>query len=129
MGEIVLTLVRPPVVTCLVLRTHQAIGTAATVGRPGQVAPAPLDRLFHMTAPVFGGLDDPPLAVGISQEAAEFTAMSTPARDIARPCPIAWRLQRFGDARAQVLQDSGAQALHRRHVPARRLPGAPARAH
>src|SRR5437899_2422565 len=49
--------------------------------------------------------------------------MSTPARDVARPCPIAWRLQRFGDARAQVLQASGAQALNRRHVPARRLPG------
>jgi len=49
--------------------------------------------------------------------------MRTAAGDVARPCPIAWRLQGFGDARAQVLQASGAQALHRRPVPARRRPG------
>ncbi len=32
MGQIALTLLRPPLVTRLILRTHQAIGTAATIG-------------------------------------------------------------------------------------------------
>src|SRR5262245_32645874 len=122
MFEILFALLRPPVVTSLVLGTHQAVGTATTVGRKIQVATAPLDRIFHVTARGFGGLEGPTLPVGISQEAAEFSAMRTPTSDVARPCPIAWRLQRFGDACTQVLQASGAQALNRRQVPARRLP-------
>src|SRR4029434_7439097 len=59
MGEVALTLLRPPVVTRLVLRTHQAVGTAATVGHQVQVAAAPPDRLLHMTAPCFRGLQSP----------------------------------------------------------------------
>ena len=43
MGQIALTLLRPPVVTRLILRTHQAVGTAATVGHQVQVAAAPPD--------------------------------------------------------------------------------------
>jgi len=45
--------------------------------------------------------------------------MSTPHVISLAPSPIAWRLQRFGDARAQVLQDSGAAGAAPRHVPAR----------
>jgi len=56
MGKIVLTLLRPLVVTRLILRTHQAVGTAATVGHQVQVTAAPPDRLLHMTAPDFRGL-------------------------------------------------------------------------
>src|SRR2546428_424715 len=70
-----------------------------------------------------GSLEGPTLAVGIRQKAAEFAAMRTPARDGVRPCPIAWRLQRFGDTRAQVLEGRRAQALHRGHVLMRRPPG------
>src|SRR5215510_3926017 len=94
MGEIALTLLRSPVVTRLILRTHQAVGTAATVGHQVQVAAAPPDRLLQVTAPSFRGLKNPMLAVGIRQEAAEFAAMRTRASDSARPGPIAWRLQR-----------------------------------
>src|SRR5713226_7059268 len=71
MREIVLPLVRPPVVTRLVLRTHQAVRTTTTVGRQVQVAPAPPARLFHVTTPGFGSLEAPRLAVGIGQEVAE----------------------------------------------------------
>jgi hypothetical protein len=112
MSQITLPLLRPPLVTRLILRTHQAIGTAATVGRQIQIAAAPPDRLLHRPAPCFRGLKSPTLVVGIRQEAAEFTAMHTRARDSARPCPIAWRLQCFGDADAQVLQGCRAQALY-----------------
>jgi hypothetical protein len=122
MGEIALTLLRPPVITRLILRTHQAVGTAATVGHQVKVAVTPPDRLLHMTAPGFRGLQSPTLVVGIRQEAAEFTAMRTRARDSARPCPIAWRLQRFGDTCVQVLHSRHAQALHRRHGLMGRLP-------
>jgi len=111
-GKIALTLLRPPVVTRLILRTHQAVGTAATIGHQVQVAATPPDRLLQVTAPCFRSLKDPMLAVGIRQEAAEFAAMCTRARDSTRPGPIAWRLQRFGDAGAQVLQGRRAQALH-----------------
>ena len=104
MGKITLPLLRPLVVTRLILRTHQAVGTAVTVGRQVQVAAAPPDRLLHMTAPCFRGLKIPTLAVGIRQEAAEFTAMRTRACDSARPCPIAWRFQRFGDPCAHSAQ-------------------------
>ena len=114
MGEIFLPLAGPPLVTRLILRTHQAVGTAVTVGHQVQVAAAPLDRLLQVTAPCFRGLKRPTLAVGIRQEAAEFAAMRTRARDSAGPGPIAWRLQRFGDTGVQVLQGRRAQALHRR---------------
>ena len=57
MGQIVLTLLRLPVVTRLVLRTHQAVGTAATIGHQVQVAAAPLDRLLQVTAPGFRALN------------------------------------------------------------------------
>src|SRR4249920_3125042 len=115
MGKIALTLLRPPIVARLIFRTHQAVGTAAAVGHQVQVAAVPLDRLLHVTAPCFRGLKGPTLAVGIRQEAAEFAAMRTRASDSARPCPIAWRLQRFGDPGAQVLQGRRAQALYRRY--------------
>src|SRR5262249_18545882 len=92
MSEILLALLRPAVVTRLVLGTYQAVGTAATVGHTVQVATGSPDRILHVTTPAFGGLEGPTLAVGISQETAEFAAMRTPARDITRPCPIAWRL-------------------------------------
>src|SRR5262249_60940282 len=118
-----LPLSRPPVVTRLVLRTHQAVGPAATVGHQVQVTAAPLDRLLHMTAPCFRGLKGPTLAVGISQKATEFAAMRTRARHSARPGPITWRLQRFGDAGAQVLQSCRAQALYRRCGLMGRRPG------
>ena len=92
MGKIALTLLRPPVVTRLSLRTYQAIWTAATIGHQVQVAAAPLDRFLQVTAPDFRGLQRPTLAVGIRQEAAEFAAMRTRARESARPDPIAWQL-------------------------------------
>ena len=78
MGKIALTLLRPPVVTRLILRTHQAVGTAVTVGHQVQVAAAAPDRLLHVTTPYFRGLQNPALAVGIRQEAAEFAAMRAP---------------------------------------------------
>jgi hypothetical protein len=123
MGKIALTLLRPPVVTRLILRTHQAVGTAATIGHQVQVAAAPPDRLLQVTAPCFRGLKRPTLAVGIRQEAAEFAAMRTRASDSARPGSIAGRLQRFGDTCTQVLQGRRAQALHRRRGLMGRRPG------
>src|SRR5262245_34567136 len=97
MGQVALTLLRPPFVTRLILCTHQAVGTATTIGHQVQVAAAPPNRLLHVTAPGFGRFEGPCLAVGIREEAAEFTALRTRARDSARTGPIAWRLQRFGD--------------------------------
>src|SRR5262245_20814752 len=89
MGKIALTLLRPPVVARLILRTHAAVGTAAPICHQVQVAAAPPDRLLQVTAPCFRGLKSPMLALGIRQETAEFAAMRTRARDSARPGPIA----------------------------------------
>ncbi len=92
MGKIVLPLVRPLVVTRLVLRTHQAVGTAAPIGRQVQVAAASPDGLLHVTPCSFGGLEGPRRALGIRQEATEVAAVRTRAHERARSSPIAGRL-------------------------------------
>ena len=121
-ARIVLTLLRPSVVTRLVLRTHQAVGTAATIGHQVQVAAAPLDRLLQVTAPGFRALNVQRWRSGSARKWLS-SRQCARARDSARPGPIAWRLQRFGDTGAQVLQGRRAQALHRRRGLMGRLPG------
>src|SRR5262245_8382199 len=114
MGEILLPLAGPPLVTRLILRTHQAVRTALAVGHQVQVTTAAPDRFLDVTAPGFWGFKSPLLLVGISQENAECAAMRTRTRDLARPHPIAWRLQRCGDPGTQMLQGGYAQELYRR---------------
>src|SRR5688572_17534606 len=115
MGEILLPLSRPSIVTSLVLRTHQAVGTPRTFSGQVQVTAVPSDGVLYVPSPSFWSLKNPALTLGIGQKTAQFTAMRTRARDRAGPCPIVRRLQWFRNTAMQVLQDRRAQALDCRH--------------
>ena len=96
------TLPCAPLVARLVLGAYQAVRTASAFGYRIDIAPRLADRFLNMVAVDLGRLEDPGLADGVTEKATEFRAMLAIAADRARPAPVAWRRERFGDARPQV---------------------------
>ena len=97
-------LLRPAVITRLVLGAHQRIRPTATISGKVHIAVSPLDRLLHMRAFCFDGFESPGLALRIGKEAAQFRAMTTLTGEHAGPAPVMRRRQRLrqsGHAGAQ----------------------------
>jgi|SRR5271166_2201694 len=62
------------------------------------------------------GLQGPNFAFGVGEKAAEFLAMGARAGELARPSPVGWRSQGFGNAPPQMVEAGGAQLLDGRGV-------------
>src|SRR3954453_15622360 len=69
--EILSALLGAPVVAGLIFGAHQAVRSASAVGRGVEVAPSPPDAVLNVAPGSFGRLEDPGLALRISEEAGQ----------------------------------------------------------
>ena len=91
------------------------------------IAVSPLDRLLNVGTVCFDSFEGPCLAFRIGKEAAQFSAVTTLTGKHARPAPVIWRHQRFGNPGAQVLKTGIMQPLNGRLAGHRRASQVPHR--
>ena len=108
------SLLRPTVIARLVLGAHQRVGPSATISGKVHIAVSPLDRLLNVGTFCFDSFEGPCLAFRIGKEAAQFSAVTTLTGKHARPAPVIWRHQRFGNPGAQVRKTGIIQPLNGR---------------
>src|SRR5215213_7120489 len=89
--EILPALLGAPVVAGLIFGAHQAVGSASAVGRGVEVAPSPPDAVLNVAPGSFGSLEDPGLALRISEEAGQLSTVRTVAGECTRALPIGRR--------------------------------------
>src|SRR5260221_13119940 len=114
MLQILPPLLRAPFVAGLVLGGHQRVGTAAPFRREVKVARRAPDALLDMGPPILDRLQAPLLLIRRNQERAQPTAVAACAFEKVSPGPVPWRLQRQGDAPAQVVERRLSETPHRR---------------
>src|SRR5215211_7629270 len=112
--QIFAALLRPAVIARLILGAHQRIRPPATISGQVHIAVSPLDRLLNVVTVCFDGFEGPDLALRISKEAAQFSAMTTLTGKHASSGPVMRRRQWRGNPGAQVLKTGLTQPLHRR---------------
>jgi len=114
MLQILPALLRAPFVAGLVLGGDQRVGAAAPFCREVKVAHSAPDALLDMGPPILDRLQAPLLLIRRNQERAQPTAVAACAFEKVSPGPVPWRLQRLGDAPAQVVERRLSETPHRR---------------
>lgn len=89
--EILPALLSTPVIAGLIFGADQAVGPASAVGRGVEVAPSPPDAVLNVAPGSFGSLEDPGLALRISEEAGQLGTVRTVAGERARALPVGRR--------------------------------------
>src|SRR3954467_9378572 len=86
--EILPALLSAPVVAGLIFGAHQAVGSASAIGRRVEVAPSPPDAVLNVAPGSFGRLENPGLALGVSEEAGQLGTVRT-VRTVVGECACA----------------------------------------
>src|SRR5215207_526175 len=89
--EILPALLGAPVVAGLIFGAHQAVGSASAVGRGVEVALGASDAVLNVAPGSFGSLEDPGLALRISEEAGQLGTVQTVAGECTRALPVGRR--------------------------------------
>src|SRR3954452_21858034 len=89
--EVLPALLGAPVVAGLIFSAHQAVGSASAIGRGVKVAPSPPDAVLNVAPGSFGSLEDPGLALRISEEAGQLGTLRTVAGECTRALPVGRR--------------------------------------
>jgi hypothetical protein len=106
-------LLSPAFIAGLILGADEAVGPAAPFGRHADVAMGATDCHLDMTAFSLVGPENPPLIVGICEEAAQFFAMRAFTADSAGPDPVPRRLEGLRDPILQMRDAGQTQSLDR----------------
>ena len=104
MLEIRPTLLRKPLIACLILGRDQSVGTATLLGLEIEVAPILSDAHLDMAAPVLSGFQLPLRLVGVDEEGAQADAIGASAFERIGPRPVFRRRQWQRDAMAQMVE-------------------------
>src|SRR5712664_4327235 len=114
MLQILPALLRAAFVAGLVLGGDQRVGAAAPFGGQVKVTCRTPNTLLDMGPPILDRLQVQLPLIRRNQERAQSTAVATCAFEWVGPGPIPRRLQRQGDALAQVVESRLSEPFHRR---------------
>jgi hypothetical protein len=117
MLQILPALLCAPFVAGLVLHGDQRVWAAALFGREVEVARRAPDALLDMGPPILDRLQAPLLLIRRNQERTQSATVAARAFEWVGPYPIPWRLQRQGDAPAQMVERRLTEPPQRRPSP------------